>query len=144
MKKGESLWQLDHVGHAVKNLDEAVAFYTSKLGHVLCSRESLPNQKVEVAFLSHDETSTDSGLIELLAPLNGEGPVQKFLDSRGAGLHHVAYHVASVSQELARLQSEGVVVIDKEPRKGARGHYVAFLHPKSCEGVLVELCSQLF
>lgn len=131
-------WTLDHIAHAVKNLDAAIATYKSTLGVEPSAREVISEQKVEVVFFD-----THSGSIELLAPLPGNVTLRKFLDSRGEGLHHIAYKVLDISEELLRLESQGISCIDSKPRKGSRNTLIAFLHPKSFGGVLVELVEEL-
>ena len=129
-------WSLDHVGHAVFDLQTAIAFYTKQLGFALELTESLPEHKVETAFLTLANTS-----IELLQPMPGNTVLNKFLASRGESLHHVCFRVVSVAEEIVRLQSQGITPLDRIPRPGARGTEIAFLHPKSTRGVLIELCS---
>lgn len=131
-------WTIDHVGHAVENLDVAIGKYKATLGLQPTAREVVLEQKVEVVFFD-----TDSGSIELLAPLPGNVTLRKFLDSRGEGLHHIAYKVLDISKELLRLESQGISCIDSKPRKGSRNTLIAFLHPKSFGGVLVELIEEL-
>ena len=130
-------WEIDHVGHVVKDLVEAEDFYCKTMGYSVEERESLDDQRVEVVFLRGP-----NGLIELLAPLPGNQNLQRFLSSRGPGLHHICFWVPSVEEELKRLKEQGVKLIDQAPRPGSRGLQVAFLHPSSCEGVLVEICSE--
>lgn len=115
---------------AVPSIREASSTF-ELLSRATCSPvEELPDQGVNVAFV---------GALELLEPRGPDTAVGRFLDRRGPGLHHVAYRVPSLPQALARLREEGVRLIDEEPRPGARGHRVAFLHPESAGGVLVEL-----
>ena len=128
-------WKLDHVGHAVENLDAATSLYREKFGFALDSKETLKEHQVEVGFFRAGDT-----LIELLAPLAGNKILKNFLAARGPGLHHICFRVDSVSAELRTLAVEGFRLIDTEPRLGSRNMHVAFLHPSSCEGVLVELC----
>ena len=126
---------LDHIGIAVPNIDDAIKEYQSKFGFVVDSREKLSSQQVEVCFLALANTK-----IELLAPLSPNSKLQKFLDSRGPGLHHLCYQVSDIKAELARLKSEGLKLIDEVPRPGAHHTQIAFIHPGSCGGVLTELC----
>ena len=128
-------WVLDHVGHAVRNLEQALSFYRS-LGLEASSPEVLNADQIEVVFIK-----TPSATVELLAPLGAGGPVAKFIAKRGEGLHHLAFRVESIESELARLAEAGFELIDKRPRQGAHGRKVAFLHPRSTHGVLLELCS---
>jgi len=124
--------KLHHVGVAVKSLDEAISRH-ERLGLRLAHREVVPSQKVEVAFMG------DGPYVELLAPTSPDSPVAKFLDKRGPGQHHLAFAVPSIVAELKRQVAAGAELIDKAARPGAWGHKVAFLHPKSHGGVLIEL-----
>lgn len=121
---------LDHVAVAVPDLGSACRLFQLLTGGVCSPVEEIPSQGVRVAFV---------GAVELLEPLSSDSPVGRFLERRGSGLHHVAYRVEDLAAELERLRSEGVELVDDEPRAGARGHRVAFLHPRSTGGVLVEL-----
>ena len=130
-----SAWILDHVGHAVHDIDAGIAFYSELLGVAVAVRESLPEHRVEVAFFDLGNSS-----IELIAPQSGNTALTKFLDSRGEGLHHICYRVKSVDAELAILANRGVRLIDAKARNGSRNTLVAFVHPQGMRGVLVELC----
>lgn len=132
----DETWSIDHIGHAVKDLESAVQFYTTVLGFVEESRERVESHHVEVVFVQQADTC-----IELMAPLDGDVKLGKFLSSRGEGLHHICYRVDSVVDELERLSQAGVRLVDSAPRPGARGTEIAFLHPQSAHGVLIELCS---
>jgi methylmalonyl-CoA epimerase len=125
-----SSFSIDHVAVAVSSLEESCALFQSLTGDVCSPVEELPAQGVRVAFV---------GSVELLEPLGPETTVGRFLDRRGPGLHHLAYRVSDLPRTLARLRDDGVELIDHEPRTGARGHRVAFLHPRSTGGILVEL-----
>ena len=135
-----SEWVLDHIGHAVNDLDAAIATYTERAGFALIEREELPEHLVGAAFL-RGPSRTDHALIELIQPLEGNVTLARFLERRGEGLHHLCYSVVSVGSELERLRALGVTLIDSAPRAGSRGMDVAFLHPKSFHGALIELCS---
>jgi methylmalonyl-CoA/ethylmalonyl-CoA epimerase len=126
---------VDHVGVAVKNLDEAIGVYRDVLGFKLEDVHVLTERKVKVAFLS----TGDEARIELLEPLGSDSPVAKFLESRGEGIHHVAVRVDDVEATLEELKKKGVVLIDDKPQMGAEGAKIAFVHPKSTKGVLLEL-----
>jgi methylmalonyl-CoA epimerase len=129
-------WQLDHIGVAVRDLEQAISLYTRTTGASVTLREKLPDQGVELVFLNTGATK-----IELLAPLNHTCTLARFLEKRGPGLHHVCYAVADITAELARLSSDlGCALIDSEPRHGAGGTRIAFISPKSFDGVLTELC----
>ena len=121
---------LDHVGVAVNSLEEACRLFELLLGKTGSPPEVLEAQGVRVAFV---------GAIELLEPLGSETTLGRFLERRGPGLHHVAYSTDDIEVELARLEALGVQLVDRVPRPGANGHLVAFLHPSSTEGVLIEL-----
>lgn len=121
---------LDHVAVAVHSIEEGRALYELVTGESCSPPETLESQGVRVAFV---------GSVELLEPLGPDTTVGRFLERRGPGLHHVAFRVDDVAAELRRLEGEGVRLVDREPRTGAKGHQVAFLHPSSTDGVLVEL-----
>ncbi len=127
--------KLHHLGVAVKDLDEAIARHQA-LGFPLAHREVVPSQKVEVAFMG------DGPWIELLVGTAPDSPVSRFIAARGPGQHHVAYAVPSIKDALAAEAAAGRRVIDAAARPGAWGHQVAFLHPKSHGGVLVELVQE--
>jgi methylmalonyl-CoA/ethylmalonyl-CoA epimerase len=127
--------KLHHIGVAVKDLDEAIARY-AKSGLKLVHREAVPSQGVEVAFVG------ERPWIELVASSRPDSGVAKFIDKRGPGQHHLAFAVPSIIEELARQKHAGAQLIDKEPRLGAWGHHVAFLHPKDQGGVLIELVEE--
>jgi methylmalonyl-CoA epimerase len=126
---------VDHVGVAVKNLDEAIALYRDVLGFRLEGIHILIERKVRVAFFSSGGETN----IELLEPIGGDSPVAKFLESRGEGIQHVAVRVNDIEAVLAELKRKGVTLIDDKPRAGAEGAKIAFVHPKSTKGVLLEL-----
>ncbi|MCL6577807.1 MAG: methylmalonyl-CoA epimerase [Candidatus Bathyarchaeota archaeon] len=126
---------MDHVGVAVKNLDEAISVYRDVLGFKPLGVHVLTERKVRVAFLSTGGETQ----IELLEPLGSDSPVAKFLESRGEGIHHFAVEVDDIEAVLAELKRKGVVLVDDKPREGAEGKKIAFVHPKSTHGVLLEL-----
>lgn len=121
---------LDHVGVAVPSIQESAATFEPITGATCSSVEHLPGEDVNVAFV---------GSIELIEPRSSAGPIARFLASRGPGLHHVAYRVPDLHATLQDLNTRGFQLIDEEPRTGARGHLVAFIHPKSTGGTLIEL-----
>jgi methylmalonyl-CoA epimerase len=125
---------LDHVGIAVHSLDEAVPLFESITGGKAHGRERVDSQGVEVAFVGGRE-----GRLELLAPTRDDSAVARFLAGRGPGMHHLCYRVPDLAAELRRYRDAGARLIDETPRPGAAGHLVAFVHPKSTGGVLVEL-----
>ena len=126
--------RIDHVGVAVEDLDAALSLYEGTFGMPLVHREKVEEQGVEAVLLD-----VGDGHVELLSPLGPETPVGKFVDKRGAGLHHVAYAVADIDATLDSLREAGVELIDSEPRRGIRDSRVAFLHPRSTGGVLTEI-----
>lgn len=126
---------VDHVGVAVRNLDEAIGVYRDVLGFKLEGVHVLTERKVRVAFFS----TGDEARIELLEPLGSDSPVAKFLESRGEGVQHVAVRVKNMEAVLSELKQKGVTLIDEKPRIGAEGAKIAFIHPKSTRGVLLEL-----
>jgi methylmalonyl-CoA epimerase len=126
---------MDHVGVAVKNLEEAINLYRDMLGFKLLGVHVLTERKVKVAFLS----TGGEAKIELLEPLGSDSPVAKFLESRGEGIHHIAVKVDDIEKALERLREKGVMLVDEKPRIGAEGKKIAFVHPKSIKGVLLEL-----
>lgn len=125
--------KISHIAVAVANLDEALAKYEQALGLKPTSRENVPSQRVEAALLPIGESS-----IELISPRGNDG-IQRFLDKRGPGLHHIAVEVEDLDAALVILKALGVPLIDEGPRPGAHDHRVAFLHPKATGGVLIEL-----
>lgn len=125
--------KIDHVAVAVNDIDEAVAKYRSAFGLEGVGRETVASQKTEAVLLPIGESN-----IELISPKGNDG-LAKFLEKRGPGLHHIAIEVEGIESALALLKGLGVPLIDEAPRKGARGHKVAFVHPKATGGVLVEL-----
>ncbi len=126
--------KLDHIGIAVKNLDETLKFYTEALGLELHGTETVEEQKVKVAFLPIGDTE-----VELLESTSPDGPVAKFIDKRGEGIQHLAFKVENIEEAIEHMKEKGFRMIDKKPRYGAGGAKIAFIHPKSSHGVLVEL-----
>lgn len=126
--------KINHIGVATSDAGEALRFFADGLGLGVGGIENVESEAVRVSFLAVGESR-----VELLEPLGEEGPVQRFLASRGAGVHHVCLEVDDLEGMLARLRAEGVRLLDEEPRRGAHGTLVAFVHPKSAGGILVEL-----
>jgi methylmalonyl-CoA epimerase len=126
---------IDHVAIVVKDLDAAIALYTTTLGFSEVYREIVHDQGIEAVGLR-----TGDAIIELLRPLSEDSPIAKYRGDAETKLHHTAYRVRDIGAELARLKAVGVRLIDETPRKGAHGNTIAFLHPKSTGGVLIELC----
>lgn len=127
---------IDHIGIAVQSIEESRKFYEEILGLECYKIEEVPDQKVRTAFFKVGEVK-----IELLEPTDAESPVAKFLEKKGAGIHHIAYSVHDVDEALMVSKTRGVRLIDEKSRKGADGMNIGFLHPKSTEGVLIEFCS---
>ena len=126
---------IEHLGIAVNNLEQAIPFYEKLLGTACYNIEEVPEQKVKTAFFRIGQTK-----IELLESTDPEGPIGKFLENKGPGVHHVAFAVEGLQATLEETEANGIRLIDKTPRKGAEGLNIAFLHPKSTLGVLMELC----
>ncbi|HZX68611.1 MAG TPA: methylmalonyl-CoA epimerase [Candidatus Elarobacter sp.] len=126
---------IDHVAIVVKDLDEALALYTQTLGFSVVYREIVADQGVEAVGVR-----TGDAVIELLRPLDETSPIAKYRGDAQTKLHHTAYRVDDIRAELERLREAGVRLIDEQPRRGAHGNTIAFLHPKSTGGVLIELC----
>jgi methylmalonyl-CoA epimerase len=124
---------IDHLGIAVRSIDQALGFYQGQLGLTVATRETVPHEKVQVAMLP-----LDGSRIELLEPTEADSPVGKFLDKRGEGLHHVALKVPDLNSAVERLRASGARLLN-EPRAGAGGHLYVFVHPASAGGVLLEL-----
>lgn len=127
--------KINHIGIAVKNLENSIPFYRDQLGMTFEGSEEVVEQKVRVAFLKVGDSR-----IELLEPTSPDSPVAKFLEKNGEGIHHMAYEVADISAALAELKKKEVRLIDEQPRHGAHGSLIAFLHPKASGGVLTEIC----
>ena len=129
-----AMMKIDHLGIAVASISEALAFYRDMLGLELAGKETVEDQGVRVALLPIGESR-----IELLEPVSGETPVGRFLAKRGEGLHHICYEVDDLQSKLEELRLRGARLLEGYPRRGAEGKLVAFLHPASAHGVLVEL-----
>ena len=125
---------LDHIGIAVSNLDEALAFYRDALGLEIDGPEEVPSQKVRAHFIP-----AGGAALELLEATHPSSPIAKYVEKRGPGLHHITLRVDDIAAALARLKARGVRLIDETPRPGTHGSLVAFIHPSSAHGVLVEL-----
>ena len=128
---------IEHIGIAVKSLDESILYYEKLLGTKCYSIEEVKDQRVKTAFFLVGQTK-----IELLESTDPEGPIGKFLEKKGEGIHHLAFAVDNASDALAKAESQGIALIDKVARKGAEGMSIGFLHPKSTHGVLIEFCSK--
>lgn len=129
--------KIDHIGIAVKNLDETLKFYENVLGIKCTGTEVVEDQKVKTAFLPIGDTE-----IELLEATDENSAIAKFIEKRGEGIQHIAYRVEDIEKALEEVKEKGIRLIDEKPRKGAGGAMIAFLHPKSTYGVLIELCER--
>ena len=128
---------IEHIGIAVKSIEEAKIYYEHVLGLKCYSVEEVADQKVKTAFFQIGNTK-----IELLESTDPEGSVAKFIEKKGEGIHHLAFAVEGLENALPEVEAKGVQLVDKKPRKGAEGLEIAFLHPKSTFGVLTELCEE--
>lgn len=126
--------KIDHIGIAVKNLAETLKFYEDVLGIKCVSQEVVEEQKVKVAFLPVGDTE-----VELLESTSEDGPIAKFIEKKGEGIQHIAFKVDNIEEAIKELEEKGVRMIDEKPRYGAGGARIAFLHPKSTSGVLIEI-----
>ena len=126
---------LEHIGIAVKNLDESIKFYENTLGLKCYGIEEINDQKVKTAFFKLGDTK-----IELLETTEPDGPIGKFIEKKGEGIHHIALAVDNVENSIMEAESKGIQLIDNKPRPGAEGFEIAFLHPKSTGGILIEFC----
>lgn len=130
-----NLSHIEHIGIAVKSLEESIPYWENVFGLKCYSIEEVTEQKVKTAFFKIGQTK-----IELLESTDPDGPIGKFIEKKGEGVHHIAFAVNGLENALAEAEAKGVQLIDKTPRKGAEGLHIAFLHPKSTYGVLTELC----
>lgn len=129
---------IEHIGFAVKNLEKSISFYENLLGLKCYKIEEVEDQRVRTAFFKVGLTK-----IELLEPTDPASPVARFLEKRGEGIHHIAFAVTDIRDNLRAAKEKGVRLIDESPRKGADGLDIAFLHPASTFGVLMELCEKI-
>ncbi len=132
------MFQLEHIGIAVKNISHSNDVFEKLLGVAPFKEERVESEKVVTSFFQIENTK-----IELLEGLSEESPITKFIDKKGEGIHHIAFLVKDIEAEMERLKSEGFQLINEKPKKGADNKLVAFLHPKSTNGVLVELCQEI-
>lgn len=130
--------KIEHIGIAVRDLESANKTYTALLGTASYKTETVESEGVDTSFFKVGESK-----IELLAATHADSPIAKFIAKRGEGIHHVAFEVKDIRTEMTRLKNEGFVLLNEEPKKGADNKLVAFLHPKSGHGVLVELVQEL-
>lgn len=128
---------IEHIGIAVKSLDESIPYYEKVLGLACYAIEEVKDQKVKTAFFKVGDTK-----IELLESTDPEGPIGKFIEKKGEGIHHIAFAMDDVAGALKDAENHGIRLIDQQPRKGAEGLSIGFLHPKSTHGVLTEFCGK--
>lgn len=128
---------IEHIGIAVKNLEESIKLYENIFGLKCYSVEEVKDQKARTAFFQVGETK-----IELLETTEPGGPIGKFIEKKGEGVHHIAFAVEDINQSLKEIETNGIQLVDKEARAGAENFNIAFLHPKSTNGVLIELCEK--
>jgi methylmalonyl-CoA/ethylmalonyl-CoA epimerase len=130
--------KIEHIGIAVKNLNESNAIFEKLFGAPAYKMESVESEGVNTSFFMNGPNK-----IELLEATNPESPIAKFLEKKGEGIHHIAFDVEDIVSEIRRLKSEGFIILNETPKKGADNKLVAFLHPKSTNGVLIELCQEI-
>ncbi|WP_166383334.1 MULTISPECIES: methylmalonyl-CoA epimerase [unclassified Polaribacter] len=130
--------KIEHIGIAVKDLEKSNNLYAALLGVSHYKTEEVVSEGVKTSFFKSGPNK-----IELLEATNPESPIAKFIEKKGEGIHHIAFAVSDIKAEIKRLQNEGFIVLNKEPKKGADNKLVAFLHPKSTNGVLIELCQEI-
>ena len=129
--------KVEHIGIAVRSLSQSVPLFEKLLNAGCYKTETVDSEKVNTAFFQKGETK-----IELLESSNEDGVIQKFIDKKGEGLHHIAFEVTDIKAEMERLQHEGFILLNEEPKSGADNKLVCFLHPKATNGVLIELCQE--
>jgi methylmalonyl-CoA/ethylmalonyl-CoA epimerase len=128
----------EHIGIAVKSLENAVPLFEKLLNCTCYKKEMVESEQVETAFFKRGETK-----IELLESSSPEGIIAKFIEKKGEGIHHLAFAVEDIRREMDRLEGEGFILLNREPKKGADNKLVCFLHPKTTHGVLIELCQEI-
>jgi len=128
-------FKVEHIGIAVKDLKASISLYEQILGSPCYKTESVTSEQVDTAFFLQDHTK-----IELVASTDPQGVIAKFIEKKGEGLHHIAFDVPDIIGEMARLKNAGFTLLNEQPKKGADNKLVCFIHPKNCNGVLIELC----
>ena len=128
-------FKVEHIGIAVKDLNISISLYEQLLGSPCYKTESVTSEQVDTAFFLQDHTK-----IELVASTDPEGVIAKFIEKKGEGLHHIAFEVPDIIEEMSRLKNAGFTLLNEQPKKGADNKLVCFIHPKNCNGVLIELC----
>lgn len=134
----ELIKKIDHIGIAVRNLDEANSIYQKLLGVAPYKIESVASEKVLTSFFKTGESK-----IELLEAQSQDSAIAQFIERKGEGIHHIAFEVEDIHQEIKRLKAEGFQILNEEPKRGADHKLICFVHPKSCNGVLIELCQSI-
>ena len=130
--------KIEHIGIAVKNLDDSNQLFSKLFGKASYKTEAVESEGVKTSFFK-----VGGNKIELLEATSDDSPIAKFIDKKGEGIHHIAFDVDDIEAEVARLTQEGFVVLNEKPKKGADNKLVVFLHPKSTNGVLIELCQEI-
>jgi len=128
-------FKVEHIGIAVKDLNISISLYEQLLGSPCYKTESVTSEQVDTAFFLQDHTK-----IELVASTDPQGVIAKFIEKKGEGLHHIAFEVPDIIGEMARLKNAGFTLLNEQPKKGADNKLVCFIHPKNCNGVIIELC----
>ncbi len=130
--------KLEHIGIAVKDLQQSISLFETLLNSNCYKTETVESEQVTTAFFKQGDTK-----IELLANTAAGGVIEKFIDKKGEGIHHLAFAVTDIRSEMKRLKDQGFILLQEEPKKGADNKWVCFLHPKSTNGVLIELCQDI-
>lgn len=130
--------KIEHIGIAVKDIESANAIYEKLFGAPPYKEEEVESEGVKTSFFMNGPNK-----IELLEATNSESPIAKFIEKKGEGIHHIAFDVEDIEAEMERLQKEGFIILNEKPKKGADNKLVCFLHPKSTNGVLIELCQEI-
>jgi methylmalonyl-CoA/ethylmalonyl-CoA epimerase len=130
--------KLEHIGIAVKDLQQSISLFETLLNSNCYKTETVESEQVTTAFFKQGDTK-----IELLANTTAGGIIEKFIDKKGEGIHHLAFAVTDIRSEMKRLKDQGFILLNEEPKKGADNKWVCFLHPKSTNGVLIELCQDI-
>ncbi|MFL5740489.1 MAG: methylmalonyl-CoA epimerase [Flavisolibacter sp.] len=129
--------KVEHIGIAVRSLQNSIPLFEKLLNTPCYKTETVDSEKVNTAFFQQGESK-----IELLEAMGNEGPINKFIENKGEGIHHLAFEVKNIQEEMERLKKQGFVLLHETPRQGADNKLVCFLHPKSTNGVLIELCQE--
>jgi len=130
--------KIEHIGIAVKNMDDSNHLFSKLFGKTSYKTEAVESEGVKTSFFK-----VGNNKIELLEATNEDGPIAKFIAKKGEGIHHIAFDVDDIEAEIERLKKEGFIVLNEKPKKGADNKLVAFMHPKSTNGVLIELCQEI-